>query len=92
MFKDQFDTFRNIYQVENKHLTKSYESQDGQKQMNNSDQKLSQSQPPQIAKNIKHNTHMMNKDMSLNSILGSDENGQQDEGNGGNLNQIGGDN
>jgi len=35
---------------------------------------------------------MMNKDMSLNSILGSDENGQQDEGNGGNLNQIGGDN
>ena len=34
----------------------------------------------------------MNKDMSLNSILDSDENGQQDEGNSRNLNQIGGDN
>ena len=39
-----------------------------------------------------HNTNMMNKDMSLNSILDSDGNGHQDEGNNPNLNQIGGDN
>jgi len=60
--------------------------------MNHTNSKLNQSQPPQIAKNKKHNTSMMNKDMSLNSILDSDENGQQDEGNSRNLNQIGGDN
>ena len=43
MFKDQFDTFRNIYQGENKHLIKSFESQEEPKQMLRTNQKLNQS-------------------------------------------------